>query len=431
MAGGGPAGLAAAAALGTEGLRVLRVAPQTPWSATYCCWWDELLEAARRLGLGDAYSLATRYDSPLVRTRSAGEQLLPRAYARLDNGALSAGLRDRARAAGVVERRGRVVDVRRDAMTAYAVLADGTEVPAALVVDATGGPGAAPAQQRAWGEVVLGAGDLLPTGGALFMDWDTPGHLAGPPAFLYGLDLGDGTALLELTSLAARPPAGLEVLRQGLHLLLAEHGLGTQGRSERVAIPLGRHGRPARAGVLRVGAAAGRVHPATGYSVAASLLSARPLAQAVATQLAGRSALDAAAPLDLRAVSRALQPPAAALTGFLLDRGLDTLLPLPAADLDAFFAAFFALPERRWSSYLDVASEPAAVAVAMSGTLLRLPWKLRRAAVRGTVVGTLDATREGLRALTRPGHPGHRIPAARAYESPERGSDQRGTRSTG
>ncbi|RKS67896.1 lycopene beta-cyclase [Motilibacter peucedani] len=387
VAGSGPAALAATAALALEGLRVLRVGPPVRWSATYCCWWDEVVDAAAALRLGDPYALATRHDQPLVRTRAGGDVLLPRPYARLDDAALAAALRTRALGAGAVERRGRLAGVRGAGTSSVAVLADGTEVAGSLVVDATGGAANAPAQQRAWGEVVEGVPDLLPPGGALFMDWVAPGR-DGPPAFLYGLDLGDGTSLLELTSLAARPPVALEQLRSQLHALLDERGIVRAGRSERVAIPLGRARvrSGAFAPALPFGAAAGMVHPATGYSVLSSLLLAPALARAAAGALGatgGRGPTDGGGAVE--AARTALWPRGRRATAYLLDRGLEALLPLGAEDVDRFFAAFFALPQERWSAYLDLRSPPAAVAAAMSATFARLPAHLRLHVARATV----------------------------------------------
>jgi lycopene beta-cyclase len=57
----------------------------------------------------------------------------------------------------------------------------------------------------------------------------------------------------------------------------------------------------------------------------------------------------------------------------LLGLGLEVLLPLDAAATDAFFAAFFTLPERTWAAYLDVGSPPAAVAAAMARVFAALP----------------------------------------------------------
>jgi lycopene beta-cyclase len=203
------------------------------------------------------------------------------------------------------------------------------------------------------------------------MDWAALADPALPPAFLYGLPLDDGTVLLEATSLAARPPLPLEGLRDRLAALLAAHGLRPAGDAERVAIPLDGAARPGGA-ATRLGVAAGLLHPATGYSVAASLRLGPRVAAAVA---GGR---------DPHPVVRAARP---RTTAALLGLGLEVLLPLDTAGTDAFFAAFFTLPERAWAAYLDVGSRPSAVAGSMARVFAALTPAQRARLLRGVAGG--------------------------------------------
>ncbi len=366
VAGAGPAGLSAAAACAAASLRTVLVAPAVrPWPATYSLWADELDAAAGPLGL-DPATAAARYSPTVVRTVAGGERRLPRGYARLRNDVVHAALLERFRASG-----GEVVPDRVTAIGPgrVAVLAGGRRLTAGVVLDARGG-GPGTAQQRAWGEVVAGpVPDLVPPGGALLMDWAALADPALPPAFLYGLPLDDGTVLLEATSLAARPPQPLAGLRDRLAVLLAGHGLRPVGEAERVAIPLDG---AARRGGTRLGAAAGQVHPATGYSVASSL------------RLGPRVAAALAAGRDPAPVVRAARPRA---TAALLELGLEVLLPLDTAATDAFFTAFFTLPERAWGAYLDVGSRPSAVAAAMARVFAALS-PAQRARLLRTVART-------------------------------------------
>ncbi len=368
VAGAGPAGLSAAAACAAAGLRTVLVAPSLrPWPATYSLWADELDAAAGPLGLDPARAGA-RYSPTVVRTAAGGERRLARDYARLRNDVVHAALLDRLAAHGGEVVTGRVAAV-LDGGTA--VLADGTRLTARTVLDARGG-GPGTAQQRAWGEVVEGpVPDLVPPGGALLMDWAALADPALPPAFLYGLPLDDGTVLLEATSLAARPPLPLEGLRDRLAALLAAHGLRPAGDAERVAIPLDGAARPGGA-ATRLGVAAGLLHPATGYSVAASLRLGPRVAAAVA---GGR---------DPHPVVRAARP---RTTAALLGLGLEVLLPLDTAGTDAFFAAFFTLPERAWAAYLDVGSRPSAVAGSMARVFAALTPAQRARLLRGVAGG--------------------------------------------
>ncbi|MGY1829502.1 lycopene cyclase family protein [Geodermatophilus sp. SYSU D01180] len=374
VAGAGPAGLSVAAACAAAGLRTVVVAPAVrPWPATYCLWADELAAAAAPLGL-DPAAVAATYAPTVVRTAAGGERRLSRGYARLRNDVVTAALLDRLRAAG-----GEVVTGRVAAVEAgeAAVLADGHRLAARTVLDARGG-GPGTAQQRAWGEVVAGpVDDVVPPGGALLMDWTALADAAAPPAFLYGLALDDGTVLLEATSLAARPPVPLPDLRARLDRFLAARGLRPAGEPERVAIPLDIAPRSAGPGVP-LGASAGLVHPATGYSVASSL------------RLGPRVAAALAAGGDARAVVRRARP---RTTAALLGVGLEVLLPLDTRATDAFFAAFFALPERAWAAYLDVGSPPAAVAAAMARVFAALPGPQRVRLLRGVAGGSARGLR--------------------------------------
>lgn len=362
VAGAGPAGLAVAAACASRGLSVVVVAPAVrPWSHTYGLWADEL--TAAEAALLDGTPAGTRYPTTLVRT-GAGAHDVGRAYARLDNALVHAALLDRVAAV----RTGSVEEIRAGRTV---VLADGDELTGAVVVDARGG-GPGTAQQRAWGVRVEGpVPDVVPDGGALLMDWAALRDPADPqpPAFLYGMGLDDGTVLLEATSLAARPPVPLPRLRDRLHAYLAERGLRTVGDPEKVAIPLDV---PAsRAGGVSVGAAAGLVHPATGYSVATSLRLGPVVADAV---------VRGAGPAELQALVR---PRRRRTTLALLGLGREVLLGLDEPETDAFFTAFFTLPQRAWAAYLDVGSSPTVVAAAMLRVAAVLPPSGRRTLLAG------------------------------------------------
>jgi lycopene beta-cyclase len=74
-------------------------------------------------------------------------------------------------------------------------------------------------------------------------------------------------------------------------------------------------------------------------------------------------------------------------TAALLRLGLEVLLPLDTAATDAFFAAFFTLPERAWSGYLDVGAPPAAVAAAMARVFTALSSGERVRLLRGVARG--------------------------------------------
>ncbi|WP_157970833.1 lycopene cyclase family protein [Nakamurella deserti] len=357
VTGAGPAGLATAAACAARGLAVDVVAPHFRcWTPTYGMWADELPALAAVLDTGAADAAPTAgsrsYRTTLVRTVTGGTVDLGRGYARLDNATVHAALLHRLHTAGartVVGRARRIVPGPPGSVE----LEDGTVLTADVVVDARGGSRGT-AQQRAWGERVTGpVADLVPSDTALLMDWEAlrDPRDRQPPAFLYGFPLDDGTTLLEATSLAARPPVSLTQLRDRLHRLLTRHGLHHVGNAERVAIPL--DAARSRGTGVAVGAAAGWIHPATGYSLAAALR----LAPVVADILAGES--------DARRAARAAAALQSSRTHALFALGREVLLRFDERHTDEFFAGFFTLPPATWTAYLDPISPPGPVAAAM------------------------------------------------------------------
>jgi lycopene beta-cyclase len=339
IAGGGPAGWALARACARSGLRVTLVAPTNTWPATYGMWLDEtsVLPAGARW----------------VPARVRG---LARGYAVLDNESVLA-----ACAHPGIE----VVRARVAAMTATgARLAHGEVLRAGMVFDATGVLGAANrVEQTAFGVVVPAerAASVVAPGEAVFMDWRQPPGFGEPATFLYAVPRPDGRVLLEETCLARRPGLGFAELRDRLHARLGP----LDGPVERVRFPVDVPPPPLLAsGAIPFGAAAGLVHPATGFSLADTFR----LAPAVASAFRGGPA----------AVRRVLWPAPARLVYRLRRRGLATLLSLTATEHEEFFDLFFALPERRQRAYLSGRTDLAGVTAAMAVLFARAPAHLRR-----------------------------------------------------
>lgn len=350
VGGAGPAGWAVASACAGLGLRTTLVAPRpdVPWRATY-----GLLASETALLPPDS-----RYTTATTRVHADGERRLPWDYAVLDNDSVRAGLAH----PGVTVVDGRLED-RLDT--------------ARVVIDATGAHRPAgrradhprPAEQTAYGVVVPAevAAPLLGAGEAVFMDWRQPAP--GPPTFLYAVPRPDGRVLLEETSLANRPGLGLTDLRTRLLTRLAAHGVDAgDAPVDRVRFPLERPA--ARPNVIPFGAAAGLVHPATGYSVADSLRLAPAVAEAV------RRAGPAHA---RRAAGRVLWSPAARAVYRLRRAGLGTLLALPADRTAEFFDLFFGLPPRSQLAFLGGRDDLAGNVAAMATMFRRASPRLRRA----------------------------------------------------
>ncbi len=380
VVGGGPAGRALAGACATAGLRTVLVdpAPDRPFAATYGAWSRELpadlparVVAARALGRAighDVHELGWEYtvfDVPALRD------------------VLDAALGDVRVVRGLAVH----VAVARDADSGAGLsvlhLADGREITASVVIDSAGraqplagpmGHGQA-AEQTAFGVILPAevAAGLVPPGEALFMDWRSDHGEAGWPTFLYGIPLGGGEVLLEETSLARRPGLSVPVLRRRLHARLARHGVFVPAgaRTETVRFPVDRP-RHASATSLGFGAAAPLVHPATGFSIAASLSLAAPVADAVAAHLPHGPAAALAAATDVlwsgpaRAVDRVRRI------------GLEALLRMPPADVPGFFDVFFDLPERHRWAYLTGRDDLTGTVAAMTALFAASDHRLRR-----------------------------------------------------
>ncbi|GAB2926756.1 hypothetical protein GCM10027047_24640 [Rhodococcus aerolatus] len=369
VVGAGPAGRSLAASAAGLGLTVVLVdpAPHRRWTSTYGAFTAEL---------DPGVPVAARVEHPVVRTAAGGDAPAPGAYAVLDVPALQDGLRLDAV---------RVVAARATALRPDGVsTADGTEVPARVVVDARGAGTRGRTVQTAHGVVVTTAqaAPLLDGAAGLFMDW-RPDHgrgTAAAPTFCYAVPLGGDEVLLEETSLAGPGLPGAE-LRSRLAARLQRRGVVLTGgeRTERVRFALDtplprREWLGAAPAVVRFGAAAPLVHPATGYSVAAALGLAPRLAELVA---AGAGAAD---------LHRVLWSARARAVHALRLRGLRALVGFDAAETDAFFHAFFALDPDRQRAYLLGRTDPAGTAGAMTALLPHLDGRMRRRLVGAAAV---------------------------------------------
>jgi lycopene beta-cyclase len=385
VAGAGPAGRAVARACAERGLRTVLVAPHpsASWPATYGLWSAE----ARLLPPGARYVVAR------ARVVAGSSRWLGREYAVLDNASVQEALAH----PGVAVREGRLADVLDLAP---------------VVIDATGAaPASGVAEQTAFGVKVAAsvARPVVGPGEAVFMDWRRP--LPGPATFLYAVPLPDGRVLLEETSLARRPGLPFAQLRERLLARLATFGIDpgdaevdrvriplntppttrgtfTNGSRARCPAPTRSRGRPAlpvyRRGVsgpggsgglwttsgcewrvVPFGAAAGLVHPATGYGIGDALRLAPRVADAIAN---GGAA----------AARRVVWPARARAVHRLRRAGLGTLLALAPDEHAAFFELFFALPERRQRAYLAGREDLAGNAATMAAMFRAAPWSLRR-----------------------------------------------------
>lgn len=385
VVGKGPAALAAAAALAGRGLRVSVLGPpgEPRWPATYAAWADEL----RAAGHGDA--VAHRWPQAAVQTSDAGPHVLPREYVVLDNARLASDLVARCEAGGVRWIAGEAAEAAHEAGRTVVRLKDGGEAAARLVVDASGhrpalvqrDPDPPQAYQTAVGYRLRVEGEPLDPRRAILMDWRA-GHLPPDedpslPTFLYAFALGPGLLFAEETALAARPAAAYGVLERRLRLRLEAMGLDAAliESTERVWIPVGGALPGTGQRVVGFGAAAGMVHPATGYSVVRALAAAPALAETLARELGRPGARPQRA---ARAAWETLWPADARRRHALYRFGLEVLLTLDAAATRDFFEGFFLLHPEDWQGYLADRLSAAELSSVMSRFFALAPGELRR-----------------------------------------------------
>lgn len=379
VVGAGPAGRSVAAACVDTGLAVTVVdpAPRRVWPHTYAAWLDELPASLPRSAVASVM--------PRVRAFATSEHEWDREYGVLDNAALVEHLRR----PEITEITGKVVAAEHGPTGSTVRLKDGRRIATAAVVDASGAsralsggrPSRVPAAQTAVGVVVdrEQAEPLCPPGTGLFMDWRPPPDTRGGwPTFLYGMHLDGQRTLLEETSLARRPGLPLAQLRRRLHTRLALWGVepDADAPEERVRFPVDDPlPRPGR--VVPFGATGGLVHPATGFSVAASLRQAPWIAGALGTGLSWDPASAA------RAAWSVLWPPRALTADGLRRRALQGLLNLPPERVPEFFEVFFALDQHHQAAFLSADERVGATARAMTALFRAAPWGLRRRLVLG------------------------------------------------
>ena len=366
IVGAGPAGLSLAHALVARGVDTCVVSPDAPWHATYGAWRDDI----ETCELGESLDALVRGAWPIVRVVGAREHLVERPYVVFDNQRLRSSL-----ATGVVTYNDSVLSAEHDLHTTTLRLASGGVIRARLVIDATGNGvllahrPASRGAQAAYG-LVVGDTSHVDPGVFTLMDWRQPTRnneqrlgngRTNDATFFYGARFNDGTSLVEETSLFAEPPRDINELRGLLAARLGSDLTGQATAVERVHIPMGRELPSRTTRVVGFGAAAGYIHPVTGYSVAGSLRAASRVGQAIETALKDcKHASELAS-----AVWQSVWPTQLLSTRAWHLAGLHALRRLPSERVGEFFDEFFSLPVDLWSGYLRIDTEPSVVRRAM------------------------------------------------------------------
>ena len=393
--GAGPAGLAIAAALGAEGLKVVVLSPEDwrdPWPNTYGIWGDEV----DALGLGHLLEHRWSYTCSYFGSGSSdpadpanSPTCHGRDYGLFDKNRLQQFWLERCEAAGVQWLRGRALELSHGSGRSQVATAAGEVLEARLVLDASGHGsalvrrpvGAPVAGQAAYGVVGRFTVPPVQPGQFVLMDYRcdhlSPEERSEPPTFLYAMDLGQGRFFVEETSLALAPPVPYATLKQRLERRLAHRGVAIEQVEHEefclfpMNLPLPDLDQP----VLAFGGAAAMVHPASGYLVGALLRRAPVLAAAVAVRLRAEPAADS---LQLaQAGWQALWPPELRRKHALYQFGLEKLMRFSEPQLRGHFASFFSLPSAQWYGFLTNTLSLGELLAAMLALFATAPWSVR------------------------------------------------------
>lgn len=383
VAGGGPAGLAVAAALARVGFRtrVVTKDPEAPWPNSYGCFE----EAAVGLDLDEA--VIARFANPTIST-DTGPRSLNAPYLRFDSERLRTLLLTRALAAGVTVEEGEV-----DA-------APGEE--SELLIDATGAmsrlwrgerpvPTGVQSAYGLWLQVspaVASSASVSSTAPEMsLMDYRGTQSEACP-SFLYSMRESETRLFVQETVLVQRTPISLELLRTRLFSRLRRMGISTEHilAEERCVIPMGVAipNRLPRPRVLPFGAAAGLIHPATGYQLTRALHRSGELARDLA-----RADAEGGSAHDLAKTGYARLWNDERRRAFEMYRlGAGILMDLDGRAMQRFVRAFFALEKQTWFRFMEGQLGAPEILDAMWKVFRNAPGGLRlKLLSRGTIRG--------------------------------------------
>lgn len=397
IGGAGPAGLCLALECVDLGLRVACVDPNlgTAWPNQYGAWYDEWASTRYAEFISHAWEHARFFsnDTALV---------LERRYARVHGAKMKAYQIARLQGLGAALIHDRVLEVHRNEDIVIIETRERGPLTARLYVNACGaGVGVsanrnaaaeppssknALAWQIAWGEKLTVA--RIPEELAhdfCFMDFRYPDHSASEwrqqPSFLYAMPFDDTTLFVEETSLAASPPMSLETLRARLHRRLDWMGVEVIERLEveRCRIPMNLPLPRPTADSIPWGAAAGMIHPATGYMLSPMVRRTLALARAIARELDANARLDAAA---MRRLHGAVWPRSLRKAHDLYEFGLAEVLTMDADEVSEFFRSFLSLPQQNWATFIDGARSHREVTAAMFRLLIEAPASIKARLVK-------------------------------------------------
>ncbi|MEM8612929.1 MAG: lycopene beta cyclase [Cyanobacteria bacterium P01_H01_bin.105] len=373
--GAGPAALIMAAALADRGLSLQGLAPtaaNTPWPNTYGVWCDEL----EALGLGDL--LGHRWQNTVSyfgREVATSPVRHCRDYGLFDKRRLQQHFLDRLQA--MDWHCGKAAAVTHKVDHSCVTTDTGKQLTAKLVIDTTGHNPALVkrpqatinpvAYQVAYGIVGKFSKPPVAPGQFSLMDYRaehlSADELAGPPTFLYAMDMGDDVFFVEETSLALTPAMEYDRLKDRLQQRLSADGVAVSEihHTEHCLFPMNQPLPDLDQRVLGFGGSASMVHPATGYMVGAMLRRAPEVASAIAASIDRGDVGGAIA----KAGWTTLWSTERLRKHHIYQFGLETLMRLNHRELCQFFDSFFQLPRAKWAGFLADTLSPFELVMAM------------------------------------------------------------------
>lgn len=372
--GAGPAALIMAAALAQHGLSLQGLAPttpDTPWPNTYGVWCDELAALGLSDLLGHSWHNTVSYFGQAATTPATQHH---RDYGLFDKNKLQQHFLDSLQ--DMTWHRGKAATVTHDQDHSCVTTEAGETLKAKLVIDTTGhdaaliqrSPAANPvAYQVAYGIVGKFSKPPVAPGQFSLMDYRaehlSAQQLAGPPTFLYAMDLGEDVYFVEETSLALAPAMAYDTLKERLQQRLALDGVTVSEihHTEHCLFPMNQPLPDLSQRVLGFGGAASMVHPATGYMVGAMLRRAPDVANAIANAIASGEKGVAIA----QAGWHSLWTKERLRKHHIYQFGLETLMRFNHRELCQFFDSFFRLSQPQWSGFLADTLSPFELVMAM------------------------------------------------------------------
>ena len=392
--GGGPSAYALAASCADKGMSVATVEPDVGarWVPNYSCWADELQHP-------DLQScIEASWASPLVYVQ---DQVIDvtRRYAKISTPRLQSLLQVRCSLKGVTHIAGRVTHIEHSGHFDSLHLDDGRVLKASLCVDASGHgstftqrtPGSLPGWQVAYGQLIETKTPVpFDAGEMILMDYRIPEACNAEarlsyqekPSFLYAMPLSSHLLFVEETILVGRPAADFELLKHRLSLRLQSMGIGIAKvlEDEHCWIEMGGGVPLRRQRHLAFGAAAGMVHPATGYLISRMLSTAPKFADAIAIGL--ESGMSDPVRHSLWHV---LWPTDMRRTWSLYQFGMDILCRFSHEQISSFFHTFFQLEPHLWQGFMSASMPTSSVARAMAHFFLLAEPTLKAELMRSSI----------------------------------------------